>query len=75
MVDMTTKFSISHRQFTEWNKRTEKLVGFCLWQIEFAGFVLEAWNDNTGQLAIFQIFADGRGFMAYTLDNEYLKED
>lgn len=68
------KFSLSLIQFSEWQKKTGKLIGFMLWRIEFAGFLLEAWNDNTGKMVLFQIFTNGRGFKAFTHDVDFVEQ-
>jgi hypothetical protein len=67
------KFRDSRKQFYAWKNKTNKISGFCLWQIEFAGFLLEAWNDQDGHMVIFQIFENGRGFLVYKPDRNYYK--
>ena len=68
------KYSISQIQFVDWRRKTGKLIGFMLWRIEFAGFLLEAWNDNAGKMVIFQIFESGRGFKSYTHDADFVEQ-
>ena len=35
-------------------------------------FLLEAWNDSTGNMVLFQVLDHGRGFKAYTLDTNFI---
>lgn len=66
------KFNESQIQFAEWRKESGKLAGFRLWHVEFAGFVLEAWNDQEGNMVLFQVFEYGRGFAAFTQDTNFI---
>lgn len=68
------EFETSIRQFERWKKETGKLDSLMLWQIEFAGFLLQAYNDTAGQMVLFQIFSNGRGFKAYTFNREFVEQ-
>ena len=68
------KYSLSQIQFSDWRRQTGKLIGFMLWRVEFAGFLLEAWNDNAGRMVIFQVFESGRGFKAYTHNADFVEQ-
>jgi hypothetical protein len=58
------RFSESQQQFYD---KTHDQRDQCMWQIIPAGyrFELECWRMIDGTMAIFQIFADGAGFMEY----------
>lgn len=71
-MSLFDKFAESQKQFGDWRKKSGKLTGFRLWHIEFAGFLLEAWNDSTGNMVLFQVLDHGRGFKAYTLDTNFI---
>ena len=66
------KFAESRTQFSAWRKESGKLAGFRLWHVEFAGFILEAWNDGDGNMILFQVFEHGRGFKAFTQDSNFI---
>ena len=62
----------SHTQFAEWRKLTGKLKPPMLFRVEFAGFLLEAYNDHNGTMVLIQVFDNGRGFKIYTANPEYI---
>ena len=66
-------FTHSRRQFAEWRKLSGKLIPLLLWRVEFAGFLLEAYNDHHGNMVIIQLFEGERGFKAYTPNTDFIK--
>ena len=66
-------FNKSRLEFTEWRKLSGKLKPMLLWRVEFAGFILEAYNDHHGNMVIIQLFEGVRGFKAYTPNTDFIK--
>ena len=66
-------FNKSRLAFAEWRKQSGKLAPLMLWRVEFAGFVLEAYNDHHGNMVIIQLFEGDGGFKAYTPNIDFIK--
>lgn len=64
------QFEESYQIFKKHREANDKIVGFCVWRCQVAGFLLEAWNHTEKGVVIFGIFSGGNGYHGYSYDKE-----
>ncbi len=67
----TNQFIESLYQFKDWRDTKEDIIGFCSWEtVVNEKIMLSCWTHLKKGSVIFMIFADGKGFQAYSYDKD-----